>query len=60
MTDAGTIAEIQEHFHTQHRTDGLPVIPPQKEAVAEMLKGTVFTTKADARNAARLKKRPIC
>ncbi len=56
MTDVGTIAEIQEHFPRQHRTDGLPVIQPTKEAVAEMLKGTVFTTEADVRSAARLKK----
>jgi hypothetical protein len=36
----GTIAEIQDHFHAQHWTDGLPIIPPTKEAVEEMLKGT--------------------
>jgi len=37
---AGTISEIQEHFHKQHWTDGLPIVPPTKEAVEEMLKGT--------------------
>jgi hypothetical protein len=36
----GTASEIQEHFHKQHWTDGLPIIPPTREAVAEMLKGT--------------------
>jgi len=36
----GTIAEIQEHFHNQRWTDGLPVVPPTKEAVEEMLAGT--------------------
>ena len=36
----GTIAEIQDYYYKQHWTDGLPVIPPTKEAVAEMLKGT--------------------
>ena len=36
----GTIAEIQDYYYEQHWTDGLPVIPPTKEAVAEMLKGT--------------------
>ncbi len=36
----GTITEIEEHFHKQHWTDGLPIIPPTKEAVEEMLKGT--------------------
>ena len=36
----GTIAEIEDHFYKQHWTDGLPIIPPTKEAVAEMLKGT--------------------
>jgi hypothetical protein len=36
----GTIAEIQDYYYKQHWTDGLPIIPPTKEAVAEMLKGT--------------------
>jgi hypothetical protein len=36
----GTLAEIEDHFYKQHWTDGLPIIPPTKEAVAEMLKGT--------------------
>ena len=36
----GTLAEVEEHFYKQHWTDGLPIIPPTKEAVAEMLKGT--------------------
>jgi hypothetical protein len=37
---AGGISEIQEHFHKQKWTDGLPIVPPTKGAVAEMLKGT--------------------
>jgi hypothetical protein len=36
----GTIGEIEEYFDKQHWTDGLPIVPPTKEAVAEMLKGT--------------------
>ena len=36
----GTIGEIEEYFHKQHWTDGLPIVPPTQEAVAEMLKGT--------------------
>jgi hypothetical protein len=34
----GTIAEIQDYYYKQHWTDGLPVVPPTKEAVEEMLK----------------------
>jgi len=36
----GTIAEIQDYYYRQHWNDGLPVVPPTKEAVEEMLKGT--------------------
>jgi hypothetical protein len=36
----GTISEIQDYFHKQHWTDGLPVVPPTREAVEEMLTGT--------------------
>jgi hypothetical protein len=36
----GTLAEVQKYFHKQSWTDGLPIIPPTEEAVAEMLKGT--------------------
>jgi len=36
----GTLAGIQRVFHERHFTDGLPIIPPTREAVAEMLKGT--------------------
>jgi hypothetical protein len=36
----GTISEIQEYFLKQKWTDGLPIVPPTKQAVAEMLKGT--------------------
>jgi hypothetical protein len=36
----GGLAEIQRAFHEQGFTDGLPIIPPTREAVAAMLKGT--------------------
>jgi hypothetical protein len=36
----GSLAEIQDFFYAQHWTDGLPIIPPTKENVAAMLKGT--------------------
>jgi hypothetical protein len=36
----GSLAEIQDFFYVQHWTDGLPIIPPTKENVAAMLKGT--------------------
>ena len=37
---AGTYAQIQEYFLKQGWTDGLPIIPPTRERVAAMLKGT--------------------
>jgi hypothetical protein len=36
----GTLAEIQDHFYKEGWTDGLPIIPPTKEKVAQMLKAT--------------------
>lgn len=36
----GDIAEIQRVFHEMGFTDGLPIVPPTREAVAAMLKGT--------------------
>lgn len=36
----GTITEIQNHFYESGMTDGLPIVPPTEEDVAEMLKGT--------------------
>jgi hypothetical protein len=36
----GTLDEVQRYFYEQKWTDGLPIIPPTEEAVAEMLKGT--------------------
>jgi hypothetical protein len=36
----GTLAEIQRVFQEKGFTDGLPVIPPTRDAVAAMLKGT--------------------
>jgi hypothetical protein len=36
----GDIAEIQRVFYDKGFTDGLPIIPPTREAVAAMLKGT--------------------
>jgi hypothetical protein len=36
----GDLAEIQRVFNDKGFTDGLPVIPPTREAVAAMLKGT--------------------
>lgn len=47
----GTFEEINEYFTNKGLTDGLPIIPPTEEKVAEMLKGTshapdeVVTTK---------------
>ncbi|MBO4834684.1 MAG: hypothetical protein J5483_01085 [Lachnospiraceae bacterium] len=36
----GTEEELQEYFHENGMTDGLPIIIPTEERVAEMLKGT--------------------
>jgi hypothetical protein len=36
----GTLEEINKHFYDKGLTDGLPIIPPTIERVAEMLKGT--------------------
>ena len=36
----GSLAEIQRVFYEKGFTDGLPIIPPTREAVAAMLKGT--------------------
>lgn len=36
----GSIEEIQRAFYEKGFTDGLPIIPPTREAVAAMLKGT--------------------
>lgn len=36
----GTLQEVQAFFAESELSDGLPVIPPTEEAVAEMLKGT--------------------
>ncbi len=37
---SGSLAEIQRVFLEKGFTDGLPIIPPTREAVAAMLKGT--------------------
>jgi hypothetical protein len=36
----GDLAEVQRVFYEKGFTDGLPIIPPTREAVAAMLKGT--------------------
>jgi hypothetical protein len=36
----GTYEEIQEYFGAQGWSDGLPIVPPTEERVAEMLAGT--------------------
>jgi len=36
----GTLEEIQQYFYERGWTDGLPIITPTEEKVAEMLKGT--------------------
>jgi hypothetical protein len=36
----GTLQEVNQFFYRKGWGDGLPVIPPTEEAVAEMLKGT--------------------
>lgn len=36
----GTLEEVQKYFYRRGWTDGLPVIPPTDEAIAEMLNGT--------------------
>lgn len=40
VTIEGTLAQINEHFHAEGWTDGLPIVPPTEDAVAEMLTGT--------------------
>jgi hypothetical protein len=36
----GNLEQIQRVFHEKGFTDGLPIVPPTREAVAAMLKGT--------------------
>jgi len=36
----GSLEEVNRFFYRRGWTDGLPIIPPTEEAVAEMLKGT--------------------
>lgn len=36
----GTLEEVQDHFDERGWTDGLPIIPPTRERVDEMLRGT--------------------
>ena len=36
----GSLQEVQDHFHQQMWTDGLPIIPPTREHVEEFLKFT--------------------
>jgi hypothetical protein len=36
----GTLAEVLDHFHAEGWTDGLPIVPPTEDNLAEMLKGT--------------------
>jgi hypothetical protein len=36
----GSLDQVQEYFNVHHWTDGMPIIPPTEERVAEMLKGT--------------------
>ncbi len=36
----GNLTEVNQFFYRQGWGDGLPIIPPSKEAVAEMMKGT--------------------
>jgi hypothetical protein len=38
----GTLAEVNQFFYQRGWTDGLPIIPPTEEAVAEMMTGTDF------------------
>ena len=40
ITCMGTFEEINNYFYSKGLTDGLPIIPPTKKRVAEMLKGT--------------------
>ncbi|MBM3344964.1 MAG: hypothetical protein FJY55_00465, partial [Betaproteobacteria bacterium] len=37
---AGTLAEVQAHFEAREWSDGLPFVPPTREAVAEFLSWT--------------------
>jgi hypothetical protein len=40
ITFKGNLEEVNRFFYRRGWTDGLPIIPPTEEAVAEMLKGT--------------------
>jgi len=37
---SGNLDEIQEYFHSQGMSDGLPIVPPTEARVAAMLRGT--------------------
>ena len=36
----GTFGEVNDYYYKKGWTDGLPIVPPTEESVAEMLKGT--------------------
>jgi len=36
----GALEQVQEYYHKNYWTDGLPIIPPTEEAVKKMLTGT--------------------
>jgi hypothetical protein len=36
----GTLTQVQDYFYTENMTDGLPIVSPTEDKVAEMLRGT--------------------
>ena len=40
FASVGTLAQIQDYYYEQKWTDGLPIVPPTEEDVAQMLTGT--------------------
>ena len=39
----GSLDEMQDYFYDQGWTDGLPIIPPTEDRVAQMLEGTMHS-----------------
>ena len=40
MAKTGSLAQVNRDFYENGWTDGLPIVPPTREAVAEMMKGS--------------------
>ena len=53
--DANDISAVQELYHSNGWTDGLPIVPPTVERVRRMLTGTRVTAESRAGEARRFR-----